>query len=132
MIPRLPGSTRNYTISLHAALPISVVAVLQPAACDLCEAVLYLLRAPLLLHPVTGHRHQAVGAGDGSRRVGVEGQVLAEDLVLVDGEQHVVVVTGGLRRQRHLALDLDVAAVGAPRDGIVGIDRKSTRLNSSH
>src|SRR3546814_2201540 len=103
------------------AQPGAVVALLHPAAGDLGEAVLDLRRAPLLLHAVPGGRHQAVGAGDGPRREGVERQVFAEDLVLVDRDQHVVVVTGGLRRQRHLALDLDVAAVGVPRDGIVGI-----------
>src|SRR3546814_4774554 len=33
----------------------------------------------------------------------------------------LVVVARALRRQRHLALNLDVAAVGAPCDGVVGI-----------
>src|SRR3546814_20615727 len=92
-----------------------------PAAGHFDEAVLNLRRAPLLLHAVSRHRHQSVGADDRPRRVGIDGQVLAEDHSLVDGDQHAVVVARALSRQRHLALKLDVTAVGEPSDGVVGL-----------
>ena len=78
------------------------------------ETVLQLHCAPLVEGGVPGRRHEAGRARDRPRVPGAIGQIAREDLALVGGDEHVI-VRRALRQHRHLALDLDDAAVGAAR-----------------